>query len=439
MLKQYPNPLYSAIPPPTPAASNLSGDQKGPRKTSRTTTSTRAAKVNKKGERNEETPRKASKGGKQAMDKSKIPKLTAPLSELTKKFDHIPIKDMHAWTTRPKEIRVTEKGKGGRVPRPMNSFMLYRSAYAERCKVWCAQNNHQVVSTVCGQSWALEPPEIKQQFADYAQVERDNHAKAHPDYKFSPTKSAATGRKRKRTAPDDEDEEEPSDLDDPDFEYRPSAAKEGKKRAKSSGPVSTFPPQFAPQAAYIHEGENGRERSTYQYNNPGKPLPLPLGSHGLPGKYYETTIVHNSQDYPNVEDVLVRRTDGPSVQYGTNPPLVALPNANHYELLDKHPTGNSGIPIIDAPLDPLLSQYDAIYHDPSTGFVHDQNFEDFGESGYSYDGGPQTTAAPAEGYPATADSFPPNLDDWQYQQTDTHNGGDLEEDFEDWMKRTNNR
>ncbi|MCJ1266765.1 hypothetical protein MMC22_006650 [Lobaria immixta] len=190
------SPPYSAIPSPTPAASNPSSGKKGIKK--------------------KQTPRKASKR-KQAIDKSKIPKLTAPLSELTD-FDHVPLKDVLAYCTRPKEIRVTEKGKSGKISRPMNSYMLYRYAYSERCKVWCAQNNHQIVSTICGQSWVLETPEIKERFADFSQVEKINFAKAHPGYKYRPAKPAIiAGPKRRKTAPETEDEEDPSDVDDTDY------------------------------------------------------------------------------------------------------------------------------------------------------------------------------------------------------------------------------
>ncbi|MCJ1266415.1 hypothetical protein MMC22_006300 [Lobaria immixta] len=195
------NTSYPAISSPTPAAPNPRGDKKGPKKTSRTMTSTTGK-------------------GKGAIDKSTIPQLLAPLSELTKKYEHIPVKDMEAWSNRPLEDRMLERGKGGHIRRPMNSFMLYRSAYAERCKVWCAQNNHQIVSTICGASWKLESPEIREHYTHCAQVEAENHAKAHPNYSYTPSGWNAPGRKRKRTAPEDEDQEEPSNLDDP--EHRPS-------------------------------------------------------------------------------------------------------------------------------------------------------------------------------------------------------------------------
>ncbi len=70
------------------------------------------------------------------------------------------VRDIPAYVNRNTETRHAEvtKRKNGHITRPMNSFMLYRSAYAERTKAWARENNHQVVSAVAGASWPLEPP-----------------------------------------------------------------------------------------------------------------------------------------------------------------------------------------------------------------------------------------------------------------------------------------
>lgn len=369
------------------------------------------------------------------MDKSKIPKLTAPLSELTEGFNHIPIKDMDAWARRPKEKRLTERGKGGKISRPMNSFILYRSAYAERCKVWCSQNNHQVVSTVCGQSWALEGPEVKKLYTDYAQLERENHAKAHPDYRFSPSKATTKGRKRKRPASEDDDDEEPSDLDDPSYDYRPSAAKQGKTRAKTPGSVATFP--VSQRGGYNNEGDNGRERSTFQYNNPGKPPPLPIGAHDLqPGEYWRSTVVPHARGHQYVEDVLVHKTDAPSAQHGPAPSLSAVPGATHHDLLEGQSIESSGASILEPALDPSLPEFNIDYNSSAPDFVPDPNFEDFGQAGFSYDNGQQSMAPLIEGYPATADTYEPDLDSWPLPPTDPP---DAMENYGSWMQQNNDR
>ncbi|KAM0796277.1 high mobility group box domain-containing protein, partial [Usnea florida] len=72
------------------------------------------------------------------------------------------------------------------IKRPSNSFILYRSAYADRARAWEKSPNHQKISSLAGESWAMEPPEIRKQYDAWAKVERENHAKAFPDYKFQP-------------------------------------------------------------------------------------------------------------------------------------------------------------------------------------------------------------------------------------------------------------
>ncbi|KAL4933991.1 uncharacterized protein BDV17DRAFT_72143 [Aspergillus undulatus] len=122
-----------------------------------------------------------------------------PLSVLTRDMAHVPIKDMERHVNRPIEERLKETAKKGKVPRPMNSFMLYRSAYADRTKEYFRQQNHQVVSTAAGQSWNKEKPEIRQKYEALATIEKKNHLRAHPGYKFTPAKD-----KRKRFGLDDD-------------------------------------------------------------------------------------------------------------------------------------------------------------------------------------------------------------------------------------------
>lgn len=206
--------------------------------------------------------RRKNKKGK--GDKSKVPQIDKPLSELTKDLS-APVRDIEAWVNRPREERLREVEKrNGYITRPMNSFMLYRSAYADRVKQWGLQNNHQVVSSIAGVSWPMEPEEIRNKFDEWAKLERQHHQEAHPNYKFSPSKS--NNKRRKGHFSDDEDE--PSDLDvDPDGEYR--STRNVRQRRQIGDPSylnSTVGFQTDPY--YSHQ-LNGFEQA-YQY---AKPLP----------------------------------------------------------------------------------------------------------------------------------------------------------------------
>lgn len=125
-------------------------------------------------------------------------KLDGPISQLTESFHNIPIRDMDAWVNRSLLSRQEEvRARNGKVSRPMNSFMLYRSAYAERTKKLVGANNHQIVSRVAGMGWKMEPAEIRRKYEELAKLERDNHAASHPDYKFSPNKNAVSTTSRR--------------------------------------------------------------------------------------------------------------------------------------------------------------------------------------------------------------------------------------------------
>lgn len=371
--------------------------------------------------------RKQNKG-----DRPKVPKIDAPLSELTKGYTNIPVRNMEEWVHRPAVTREKEVEKrNGYVTRPMNSFMLYRSAYAERTKMWCLQNNHQVVSSVSGESWPMEPPEIREQYNEYAQIERENHQKAHPGYKFSPSKAQNLPRKRKGIA-DDSAGEFTSGQDNQDLDWKPP----GKKRAKwklsetqSHGagyPVSSL---LQSQLEYaLPFNEPVLNRSTFHATNPGKPLPAPIDNLDMLDQYYEATV-HASRSGDYIEDVRYRKTPRPYTQSRSMPPLVGLPGAHHYELLDQEPFGGpvmADLRQIDCQIDPTLSRYT----DQTQSFISEQQFREYNDD-VLFDAGPGSF----EHY-NPSDQYDPQSLVWTYGDSKQ---ADVNDDFVKWMEETNDR
>lgn len=295
------------------------------------------------------TPRsRKSKASK--SEKAKTPKLTAPLSILTKELRHIEVKDMETWVNRSTEIRRREVEKrNGYITRPMNSFMLYRSAYAERAKAWCLQNNHQIVSSVAGESWPLEPPPIRDLYTEYAKIERINHQNAHPTYKFSPSKAAPPARKRRGEWSDDE---EPSDLDD--GEWAPGGRSRQARRIDRALSYSTNgaePEYFDRQ--YAVNG-NGMSKTPWEMSSDGMPIPMPIGHTDMYNQYYQTAAFPNLIS-PTFGDGHVRRgvSPAPSIQFQSNGGLIGLPGGNAGDLMQQmHSQG--GTPYEEGHLDPLL-------------------------------------------------------------------------------------
>ncbi|KAH7343134.1 hypothetical protein BKA66DRAFT_434507 [Pyrenochaeta sp. MPI-SDFR-AT-0127] len=366
----YQNGQYNTMPnnhgifgPPTPRSS-IDDDS-----TRRTTRSGRPVAPSSSPRRRAEespqpkpTPRaRKTKAGK--SEKPKTPKLTAPLSILTSELHHIPVKNMEEWVNRSADTRRGEVEKrNGYITRPMNSFMLYRSAYADRAKAWCLQNNHQVVSSVAGESWPLEPPEIRDLYNEYAKIERINHQNAHPAYKFSPSKTAAPIRKRKGEWSDNE---EPSDLDDE--EWAPGSGRSRTRQARRLDRSLSFPTNGMSTDYFnrsMRPNSNAWNRASWETANEGRPMPMPVEHNDMYNQYYQTASYANMNSNSNFADNLRMRRVGPpasSVHFPSNHALLGLPGGNAGDIMQQLHS-NSGTPFDEGQLDPILLAYDGRAH-----------------------------------------------------------------------------
>lgn len=280
----------------------------------------------------------------------KVVQLSAPLSELTAHMINIPLRDMDAWVNRSTEERLKEKAQKGKVARPMNSFMLYRSAYAERSKRFLSQNNHQVVSTAAGMSWKMEPAHIRDKYEELARIERDAHSRAHPTYKFKPNKCPpTTTRRRGELTPPTSTASGPYD-DTPspyantwDDEYSTVPCMHSRNQSfeypastRASTPFGS-PDSFIPQVGYLD--------SSWNTSHP---------SSGMP-----TVRPHALQNMGYVEDVHFRRGSPmpQGIEYEASNGLAGLPGGTHDELLQPQVTHSLPGHIAEGHMDPQLLNY----------------------------------------------------------------------------------
>lgn len=257
----------------------------------------------------------------------------------------MPVRDMEQWANRSAEIRHQEAAKkNGYISRPMNSFMLYRSAYAERVKKFCKENNHQVVSQVTGASWPLEPDEIRKKYERLALLERDNHQAAHPHYKFAPNKA---GKKRTRDYDDSESDGE--------WGGGKRSRTDGSSRrddTRSNTAMSMEPEQWGygspgPYAPYGYHNP-----SSYAYQYPERQMPVYPEPRAMGGQYWRTQV--RPYGAPGqVEDVHFSKVDTPFPAQD-NMLLLGLPNADGHHLLGDADAGafDGG----EAALDPRLGE-----------------------------------------------------------------------------------
>ncbi|KAK5654292.1 hypothetical protein OQA88_7469 [Cercophora sp. LCS_1] len=94
-------------------------------------------------------------------------------------------RSIHAANPTGCEQRVAEVMGGktpGKVTRPPNSFMLYRSAYYARA----ASLSHlqQQITSIVAISWKIETAVVQMRFALLAEIEKARHKEAFPDFKF---------------------------------------------------------------------------------------------------------------------------------------------------------------------------------------------------------------------------------------------------------------
>ncbi|KAK4445320.1 hypothetical protein QBC34DRAFT_413325 [Podospora aff. communis PSN243] len=144
------------------------------------------------------------------VDPNDWPKvLPKPLSELIPKAANLKcLSDVEAFATRSVEVRKGEILTGirqgsknqsrwgaGKIPRPLNAFLLYRKTYDHQVRVLIAQRNLSIsginVSSISGRSWKMEGKALLDKFASLAATERRLHYEAFPDYVFHPRRPKA--------------------------------------------------------------------------------------------------------------------------------------------------------------------------------------------------------------------------------------------------------
>jgi len=355
----------------------------------------------------------------------------------------VPIRDMQAWVNRSAEERRKEAAKrNGYITRPMNSFMLYRSAYAERTKAWCAENNHQVVSSVSGESWPLEPPEVREFYNELAKIERINHQNAHPHYKFSPSKPGYGGSKKRKSA-EVSDEESILTDDNPDGDWaatRGVRQRPSKRFGRDAGhpsrntaanPLVTHSPNTFETSSNF---DDGAYRSSWEANNIGRPLPAVIENQRLyPNQYYRSYVEPAPYSYMSpgiVENLKYAPVAMPPMPSHTS--LFAAPGQSSYELQDLD-TQLSSVMAGESHIDPTLFGYDDQNAGLDSTLGAGLNFNSHTEhytSGYAFDAGlahqPVDTVDPgyqvgqwpsdgANPFFEQANEFDPLFDERQYE------------------------
>lgn len=149
----------------------------------------------------------------------------------------------------------------------------------------------------------MEPDEVREQFNEWARLERENHAKAHPEYKFSPSK---TNKRRKGDFSDDEDAASDTLDQDPDGEYRGPGRSVRQRRQQHdlAGEVAYVPSNVGFTSNPYYDQQQLAGYDQYGYVNAARPLPSNAGYDGSniiwnpqTGTYVQTSMPQQQPQY----------------------------------------------------------------------------------------------------------------------------------------------
>ncbi|KAJ9061767.1 hypothetical protein DSO57_1015141 [Entomophthora muscae] len=74
------------------------------------------------------------------------------------------------------------------IPRPKNSFMVYRQEKQEEIISKNGRINNTLISEIAGYMWRTEDEEVKKAYRDKAEIGKREHRLLYPDYKYTPKK-----------------------------------------------------------------------------------------------------------------------------------------------------------------------------------------------------------------------------------------------------------
>ncbi|PBK66119.1 hypothetical protein ARMSODRAFT_852132, partial [Armillaria solidipes] len=74
------------------------------------------------------------------------------------------------------------------IPRPSNAYIIFRSEFVALNKESLSKTQ-QKASKLAGAAWRQLPKESQDYYRDLAKQRKEEHARAHPGYKYKPRRS----------------------------------------------------------------------------------------------------------------------------------------------------------------------------------------------------------------------------------------------------------
>lgn len=225
----------------------------------------------------------------------------------------------------------------GRIPRPRNAFIIFRSYYNARHaplpSAGGAKTNQNEVSRQAAKVWKSLTPEQQKPYQDQAKREKEEHHRLYPDYRYAPngkkcapakprprsqTTNTASKRKARQDRVDYTDSESEGDDSYNDRSATPIVAappaRNLRPRAEVSRYISPVPsdltrspsptPSSVPQSPAVsdEEEQSDRENGFIETDDiPPLNLPLPLTAVAIKPVRFYFNIVYNTIYLPQLD------------------------------------------------------------------------------------------------------------------------------------------
>ncbi|KAK0455271.1 uncharacterized protein EV420DRAFT_591631 [Desarmillaria tabescens] len=121
--------------------------------------------------------------------------LTTPVSEAPSPSPSASYSSTQSDTPSPRRHTPSHRRTPDYVPRPSNSFILFRSDFWRDNKDTILERDHSKISTICGERWRALPPAEKEVYTVKARRAKEEHLAKYPDYKFAPVSRRKKTRK----------------------------------------------------------------------------------------------------------------------------------------------------------------------------------------------------------------------------------------------------
>ncbi|KAJ5710807.1 mating-type HMG-box protein MAT1-2 [Penicillium malachiteum] len=121
-----------------------------------------------------------------------------PIFENAQALDWVKLDHIARQVKEAVSVGQVERPRAGKIPRPMNSWILYRQHHHRAVAEANPDMPNTEISKVIAAQWHDEPVETRDEWRELSQKMKAEHERAHPDYQYSPRRPGERRTRRSR-------------------------------------------------------------------------------------------------------------------------------------------------------------------------------------------------------------------------------------------------